>query len=416
MQEINRKLWQTLKKELQEKENLVLTGPRRVGKTTTIKWLFKQIKSDNKVIFDVENLKDRQVFEKTDYNDVINDLEAIGLNRSRKMYVFIDEAQFLPSIANVAKYLYDHYDIKFILTGSSSYYLKNHFTESLSGRKYVYELLPFSFSEYLELLGVEYKLKELDIYNLTNKFNDFAYASLGNYYKDYLQFGGFPSVILKESKEKKIQELNEIYSSYINTDAKSLSDFKDLTHLRKMVQLLAVRIGNRLNASELSAVSGLSRQTVENYVEFLEQTYLLKTIPVESKSPDVQNRKLRKIYFIDNGIANVNAQLSSGQIFENAVFASLMNFERVSYYEDKSCEIDFIVRAPFHKAKQDAIALEAKETPTNADLTALNRYAKKLNIASTCIIGSQKSAKFSKYVWGGELNFLLYQQRLLWNG
>jgi len=132
-----------------------------------------------------------------------------------------------------------------------------------------------------------------------------------------LQFGGFPSVILKETKEKKIQELNEIYSSYINIDARSLADFKDLTHLRKIIQLLAVRIGNRLNINELSAVSGLSRQTVENYVEFLEKTYLIKTIPVESKSPDVQNRKLKKVYFIDNGIASINAQLSSGQIFEN---------------------------------------------------------------------------------------------------
>jgi len=405
MQEIGRKLWKTLKKELHEKENLVLTGPRRVGKTTTIKWLFKQIESENKVIFDIENLKDRQIFEKTDYNDVINDLEAIGLNRNRKMYVVIDEAQFMLGIANVVKYLYDHYDIKFILTGSSSYYLKNHFTESLSGRKYVYELLPFSFNEYLELLGVKYKLKELDIYNLTSKFNDFAYTSLENYYKDYLQFGGFPSVILKETKEKKIQELNEIYSSYINIDARSLADFKDLTHLRKIIQLLAVRIGNRLNINELSAVSGLSRQTVENYVEFLEKTYLIKTIPVESKSPDVQNRKLKKVYFIDNGIASINAQLSSGQIFENAVLASLINFERISYYEDKSCEIDFIVRTPFHQEEQNAIALEAKETPTNADLTALNKYAKKLGIANTCIIGAQKSAKFSKYVWGGELNF-----------
>jgi len=404
MQDINRELWQSLKKELSRKESIVLTGPRRVGKTTTIKWLFKQIKSDNKIILDIENLKDRLIFEKTDYNDVVDDLEALGLSRKRKMFVILDEVQYLPNIASVVKYLYDHYDIKFILTGSSSYYLKNHFTESLSGRKHIFELLPFSFREYLKLLGVRYKLKKIDIYNLPSKFNNFAFSSLENYYRDYLQFGGFPSVILCKSRERKIQELNEIYSSYINKDVKSLSDFKNLTDFRKLVQLLAVRIGNRLNVNELSAVSGLSRQTVENYVEFLEQTYLIKTIPVESKSPDVQNRKLKKIYFVDNGIASINAQLSSGQIFENAVFASLMNFERVSYYEDKFCEIDFIVRSPFHEKKQNAVALEVKETPTNADLTALNKYAEKLGIINTRVIGSQKSAKFDGYVWGGEMN------------
>jgi predicted AAA+ superfamily ATPase len=108
---------------------------------------------------------------------------------------------------------------------------------------------------------------------------------------------------------------------------------------------------------------------------------------------------------VDNGIASINAQLSSGQMFENAVFASLMNFERVSYYEDKLCEIDFIIRTPFHEKEQNAIALEAKETPTNADLTALNKYAKKLKIANIRIIGSQKSAKFNGYAWAGELEF-----------
>jgi predicted AAA+ superfamily ATPase len=251
---------------------------------------------------------------------------------------------------------------------------------------------------------VKYRLRKIDIYNLPNKFNNFAFSSLENYYRDYLQFGGFPSVILCKSRERKIQELNEIYSSYINKDVKSLSDFKNLTDFRKLVQLLAVRVGNRLNVNELSAVSGLSRQTVENYAEFLEQTYLIRTIPVESKSPDVQNRKLKKIYFVDNGIAGINAQLSSGQAFENAVFVSLMNFERVSYYEDKISEIDFIVRTPFHEKKQNAIALEAKETPTSADLTALCKYAKKLEITNTRIIGSQKSAKFDNYVWAGELD------------
>jgi hypothetical protein len=69
------------------------------------------------------------------------------------------------------------------------------------------------------------------------------------------------------------------------------------------------------------------------------------------------------------------------------------DFERVSYYEDKTSEIDFIVRTPFHEKKQNAIALEAKETPTSADLTALCKYAKKLGITNTRIIGSQKSAK-----------------------
>jgi hypothetical protein len=104
--------------------------------------------------------------------------------------------------------------------------------------------------------------------------------------------------------------LEEIFSSYINLDVQSLADFKSINDLRKVIKLLAARIGNKLNSSELANITGLSRTTINSYIDFLEQTYLIRTVPVFSKSADVQSRMLKKLYFIDTGIANINADLS----------------------------------------------------------------------------------------------------------
>ncbi|MDR1196913.1 MAG: ATP-binding protein [Candidatus Nomurabacteria bacterium] len=394
---IKRTLWNELIKYQNEKMALVITGPRRVGKTTTLKWLLEQTRSQNKLFLDLENLADRAIFEATDYNDVIDALQARGLKTDDKIYLAIDEIQFLPNVTSVIKYLYDHYDIKFYLSGSSSYYLKNHFSESMSGRKFIFELLPLSFQEYLDFRGVKYRLPELE---LTDKpsFNTQAYGELSNEYDTFIEYGGFPEVVLADSTEVKQRLLTEIYSTYINQDALILSDFKSTTDLRKIVALLAVRIGNRVNVSELSDITGLSRETVSNYIEFLTQTYLIRSAPVISTSQSVRVRNLKKLYFVDNGIASVNAELSSGQKFENAIAAQLSRYGELNYYDNNKQEVDFIVRTP----DKNLFAVEVKETPTSTDQRSLDFVVKsKLKAKYFAIVGRHKTAKFDGYIWGG---------------
>ncbi|MDR2063263.1 MAG: ATP-binding protein [Candidatus Nomurabacteria bacterium] len=396
---INRILWDELIKYQDEKMALVITGPRRVGKTTTLKWLLDQTKSTNKLFFDLENLADRAVFETADYNDVIKVLQARGLDPTRKVYLAIDEIQFLPSVTSVIKYLYDHYDIKFYLSGSSSYYLKNHFSESMSGRKFIFELLPLSFQEYLDFRGVKYHLPAWDP-SAAPSFPSAVYAELSAEYDDYIEYGGFPEVVLADDNNVRRRLLTEIYSTYINQDALSMSDFKSTTELRKIVSLLAVRIGNRVNISELSDVTGLSRETVSNYVEFLEQTYLVRSVPVISTSESVRIRNLKKVYFVDNGIASLNAELSSGQKFENAVAAQLVRYGGLSYYDNNKQAIDFILKT----ADSLLVAIEAKETPTETDQKSLSFVASsKLKVDHFALVGRQKTAKFDGYTWGGSL-------------
>ena len=394
-----RTIWPDIENHLQKKEIIIITGPRRVGKTTTLEHLLGKVNTSNKLFLDLENIVDRKIFEKDDYNDVITELTTRGLDFSHKVYLALDEVQFIKNISSVVKYLYDHYDIKFILTGSSSYYLKNHFTESLAGRKVLFELLPLSFVEYLTFKNVAVTRPSFHLFETPVKMNEGLYGIVNDHYQEFIRYGGFPSVVLASSSDDKKRLLGEIYSSYINYDVQNLSNFKQITDLRNLVSLLATRVGNRINTSELSSITGLARPTVDTYIEFLEQTYLIRTLSIESGSVDVKVRKSRKLYFIDTGIASINADLSSGQKFENTVAAQLSHIcEHVSYFENKDGEIDFIVRS-----EQKIAAIEAKETPTITDATTLARRAGRLGISTSYVVGRLTTEKFNAYVWGGEL-------------
>ena len=394
---IERDIWPALKRELGNKEILVITGPRQVGKTTTLKWLLEQV-PENKVYLDLTLSATQRLFDYEDYENIANHLKGFGLDFSRVPVIAIDEIQYSKHIPRVIKYLYDHYGIKFILSGSSAFYLKNHFSESLSARKIVYELLPLSFREFLAIKNVKYKPAQPDFSTLSDAvFDSFAHGTLAPLYNEYIEFGGFPGVALSEAVERKRRMLDIIFSSYINLDVAQLADFKSVSDLRKLVSLLAARVGSRLNIDELSKIIGLSRPTVMNHITFLEQTYLIRLLPAFSKNTSVRERIPRKVYFVDTGIANVNADISGGAKFENTVCHQLQAYGKTCF-SNKSGEIDFVLARD-----KNFIALEAKETPIDSHLKELRKRAAQIQAEPFAIIGRNSSAKFDRFIWGGSL-------------
>lgn len=392
-----RHIWNSLLAEIDRDEILVLTGSRQVGKTTTLHWLLAQIPSANKQYLDLENIQNRQLFAVTDYDNVIRELQNLGLDSSQRMYIAVDEIQLVPELPSIIKYLYDHYPIKFILSGSSSYYLKNLFSESMAGRKIIYELFPLSFGEFLQFKGENYVLPKFDE---TIEFSPFAYAKLHVLYEEYIEYGGLPKVVLTQNLAAKKRLLQMIFSSYINIDVKSMSDFKSEKDFVRLVELLAARIGNKVNISALANILGIHRNTVESYVTFMEQTYLIRLIKPYSQSSDVQVRSAPKLYFVDTGIANGNYDLSGGAKLENTVShqlflqADLTAFGRkLTYFADKHSEIDFILN--------ERVALEIKESPIQKDLDTLARNAAKIGREHYRLIGKNQSASFNEFIWGG---------------
>lgn len=365
-----RNIYISLEKELETSQATIITGMRRVGKSTALKHLFNLIPSSNKAIFDFENPAVRHTFDIKDYDSIWNLLAPYGINKKSRAYIFIDEIQNLPMISSLAKYLHDHYQTKFFLTGSSSYYLKNLFPESMAGRKLIFEMFPLTFSEF-----IKFKADQIDIqippqYHQFKKIaqskNFVVYNKIASLYTEFIQFGGFPKVVLEPDHLKKTQILQETFKSYFEIDVKSLSDFKNLSLLHQLILLLIPRIGSKLDISKLSSELKISRETVGNYLTFLESTYLINRIPRFSQSIDREISGIRKLYFCDVGLARSLGNISDGQAIEQSVFQNLRINHDLKYYNTKSGdEIDFVV--------DKKIALEVKKHAIQRDLANLRK-------------------------------------------
>lgn len=390
---IIRKIYQQVKDHLKQKQVTVITGMRRSGKSSIVKQILSEIESLNKVYLDLEQVILREIFKEKNYDNILRSLsQQFNLNIKEKIYIAIDEIQHAPELPSVIKYLYDHYDIKFIVTGSSSYYMKNLFTESLAGRKKIFELYPLDFSEFLDFKRVYHKDEDFKDFI----FSNFEYGKFNILYDEYIEFGGFPEVVLAEDLMQKKDLLNDIISSYINIDVQSLSDFQRKDDFYSIIKMLAGRVGTRIDYAKLSKMVGISAVTLRNYMSFFEDTYLIQRVAVFTNNADIEIVKAKKLYFIDNGIVNILSEVSSGSQFENAIFNQLRHKGKLQYFSLKSGnEIDFIL--------DGKLALEAKETPTISDLRNLSALADRAGITSYKLLGRHNSPNLSDYIWGGSI-------------
>jgi predicted AAA+ superfamily ATPase len=376
---IKRRIYHSLQKVVNEKEIIVLTGMRRSGKTTLYRMLFEETKSVNKVFLDLENPLEQKVFEESDYNNILANLEnAYGLDRKKKMYVFIDEIQAMPEAITAIKYLYDHYDIKFFLTGSSSFYIKNYFPESLAGRKFVFELFPLDFEEFLLFKKIS-KHNAETFQEKSRKKNRIVFEKIKKLYDEYLMYGGFPGVVLSDGAEMKKLRLNDIFKSYFEKDVKVMADFKDLKAFRDLMLLLMQRAGSKIDISKLAKEVSVSRETLYSYLNFLESTYFVSFLTPFTRNPDREVSGSRKVYLCDTGILNAFGKVNDGSLFENSVFLNLWKYGKLQYYEKRSGgEIDFII--------DEKIAIEAKTKGIESDYGKMKRTADKLGLQESYLV------------------------------
>ncbi len=396
-----RLVYQQLKSHLNSLDITVLTGMRRTGKTYIISQLYNESDFENKVIIDLENPINREIFEPIDYEESWENLkQAYGLKEKGKTAVFLDEIQHVKKIPSFIKYISDHHRVKFIVTGSSSYYLKNLFSESLSGRKRIFELFPLTFDEFLVFKGKREKLNE-NIF-LDGKKSDYWQKKYALLFDEYLEFGGFPKVVLAKTEEDKKYQLKDVLYSYIEQDVKELAEFKKIADLQNLIKLLAGRIGQKVDISKISREISLARQTVLEYISFLEKTYVVFLIKPFTKNPDREISKAPKLYFCDNGLANILMPVSYGQMLENAVFHAICvkyqpekAYEEIHYYQKKSGqEIDFILG--------NKTALEVKETATGFDEKRLAAFSSELKLTNHLLVSS-KLTKADHVIYSSQL-------------
>jgi uncharacterized protein len=387
-----RRIYSDLKNHLSKRQITIITGLRRTGKTTLIKKLFDDYAGNNKVYVDLERIDNRELFSEKNYENIISALSSQGIDFKKKTLIAIDEVQLLPGIASVIKYLYDNYQIKFVITSSSSYYIKNLFSESLAGRKKVFELHTLSFREFLTFKDINFNAPEA----IGRKFISAEYERLKKYYEEFVRYGGFPEVALSKSASDKKDIVSDILNSYLNIDIKNISEIRDQKNLHTLLKMLAYRAGTRLDYSKLSSLTGISRPSVYNYMNLLENTFVITLVPVLAKNPDREIVKAPKIFINDNGLLNQLTEVSSGVQFENAVFNQLKFYGKLQYYSLKTGkEIDFILN--------NKTAIEVKETATSQDLTRIKNLSNNINISKNILVSRLPSPSLKDFVWGGDL-------------
>ncbi len=376
---IEREIFADIKPLLNTPEAIIITGMRRVGKTTLLKYIYDFIDSENKIFIDLENPANQLLFDEKNYDRILDNFKILGLEIDRRGYVFLDEIQLVKNIPAVVKYLIDHYGLKFFMTGSASFYLKNLFSESLAGRKYLFELFPLSFREFLKLKNLPVRVNDL-----TGKITPAIFEKLDSYYSEYLQFGAFPGVVKKNSVGEKKLMLEEIFSSYFMLEINRLGDFRKGKTVRDLIFLLMERVGSTLEYTRLSRELGISRQTLINYIDFLESTYFIKRIRPFTRNRNIEIRKMPKCYFCDTGLVRHFSRASEGALFENTIFNQLQLKGEINFYRKKSgVEIDFILNKK--------IAYEVKLSPSFRELKKLKDICSSLGIGKSYIVSRNYS-------------------------
>jgi len=379
------------------KEIIVLHGARQVGKSTILKILIEDYIKTNYFYMDLENREFLELCEKgaeTTFNYLIQK----GLDRKKKMYLLIDEIQYLSDPSNFLKLFHDHFsEVKLIVSGSSSFDIKKKFKNSLVGRTINFEIYPLNFSEFLLFKEKEYKLSEENI-ELINK-------ELIPFYEEYIRFGGYPQIVLESSEEKKKEYLNQIISTYIKKDIRDLAEIRDIDSFNKLVEVLASQSGNLLDLNELSRTLSISRKTLSEYIFLLESTYILKLIRPFYKNTRSELIKTPKIFFIDTGLMHILSLREfpkniQGNSFETSLFSELLKIQKkVNFWRTTNKqEIDFIIQN-----KQELFAIEAKLNFQSSLTSALSFFKEKYSSKNflTSIYGEKEDSEalMKKYPW-----------------
>jgi hypothetical protein len=359
---IKREISKDLKAHLPKKEMCLLVGPRQAGKTTLMRQLQDQLETKGeKTIFLSLDFERDQPHLKSQTSLI----ERLRLEFGKeKGYVFIDEIQRKENAGLFFKGIYDmQMPHKFILSGSGSVELKEKIHESLAGRKRIFELNTISLKEFIQFKTNYRYENRLEEYLKVN--SDEATRLL----MEYLNFGGYPRVIIEETLGEKIKTIDEIYRSYIEKDIAYLLRIERIDAYGDLIRVLAGQIGRMVNLNELSSTLGLSVQTVKNYLSYAEKTFIIRRVTPFFRNLRKEISKAPVIYFNDLGMRNFAVRQFGrhagfneiGFLFQNLVHHLLwdkMRYENSTthYWRTKDkAEVDFVM-----KRGEEVIPVEVK--------------------------------------------------------
>jgi len=314
---IKRELGPVLRKQFFKGKILVLYGARQTGKTTLVKELMRDYPDDSVYLnCDQSNIAEQFTHKSS---------EELNFLTGNKKLIFIDEAQRVENIGLSLKLLIDNYPEKQIVaTGSSSFDLANKINEPLTGRKFEYQLSPFSLRELLPKYG--------------------SPLSLSAHLEQRIIYGMYPDVVENPDDAKQI--LFNLSSSYLYKDIFEWQQIRKPDLIVKLLKAIALQMGNEVSYYELSNTLGVSKETIISYINLLEKAFVVFRLGAFNRNLRTELSKKQKIYFWDTGIRNtiinnfnpLTDRQDTGALWENFIIAErLKNNE----YSQRYCNSYF---------------------------------------------------------------------------
>ncbi|MCP4295982.1 MAG: AAA family ATPase, partial [Proteobacteria bacterium] len=244
-----RELTKTVLKQFYSHEIVFLLGTRQTGKTTLSHLVAEnsQYSNEDTRFIDFEDKQQRSIFNETNLSNLKQIFRLEGIDHQKPHLLVFDEVQLLDDPSNLLKLLHDHFpNLKIIATGSSSLQIKNKFSDSLAGRKRVYQVQPLNFDEFL-LFREEKKFIEMrKIFNNEDHIDSLipiisaVHSQFLSLFEEYLIYGGYPEVVLIHDKEAKLQKLDSIVSSYIQKDIREIANIENISAYNNFLKYLAI--------------------------------------------------------------------------------------------------------------------------------------------------------------------------------
>ena len=303
-----RELSNLILKKLQPNKVVILYGARRVGKTMLVKEILANV---NEPILRL-NGDDINVHDKLSIRSIENYKQILGTYK----LLYIDEAQKIPEIGLKLKLMIDEIEgLRIIISGSCSFDINKNAGEPLTGRKYTFTLYTLSENEYTQ---VENNMNKMDKV------------------RERLVFGNYPELLHLPDRQDKVDYLNEMISSYLLKDILVYEHIKNSQKIFNLLRLIAFQIGGEVSLQELGIQLGISKNTVEKYLDLLSKVFILHKVEGFSRNLRKEITKNSRWYFLDNGIRNaiianfnpLQARNDIGPLWENYMIS-----ERLKYQE-----------------------------------------------------------------------------------
>jgi predicted AAA+ superfamily ATPase len=359
MESIERTILSELLDHLSEKEFTIIVGARQTGKTTLLSQLAARLYQQQEVVYSF-TLEDQAILSRLNQHPE-NLFELVMRSPEKRLFVLLDEIQYLENPSNFLKLLYDKYQprLKIIATGSSAFYIDRKFKDSLAGRKQLFELYTLSFSEFLFFrTGSNTLQEELNRIRISKDYISSRRNELETYFGEYLTYGGYPAVVLADTAEKKKMKLKELTSSYLKRDITE-SKIQDEEKFYRLMLILAQQAGSLVNINELSKTIKLSVTAVENYLYILQKCFHIHLLRPFYLNIRKELTKMPKVYFHDLGLRNallnqfnpIVQRIDKGMVIENYAYIRLREIydnDILRYWRTSNGqEIDFIInRSP----------------------------------------------------------------------